>query len=587
MNPTKKIGETLVEQNIISPSQLDKALKKQKELSLPLGETLIEMEFVSENRLLKILSRHLNVEFLNISENDFQIIDRSLVHVLSVAVCRRFMVLPVFLLDDSGQKQLTLAMANPLNTDAIKEVEKLTASQVTPILTTSFAIKDGIEKLFAKESDFQAIVGDIKLDHEDETVKYVNHILVRAVRLGASDIHIEPHTGEVHLRMRIDGVLDLEDSISYSNISSIVSRLKIMGSETRSLMRIDEKRVPQDGSFARVIEGHTVDFRVSTFPTIYGEKVVLRVLDKDRSASIRHIKELKMPPTLERQYIHCVQQASGIIIATGPTGSGKSTTLYASINDINSVNINIVTLEDPVEYHADEYVNQSSIMPEAGFTYTNALPAILRQDPDVILIGEIRNLDTAEIAIHAALTGHLVFTTLHTDDAAGAVVRLVDLGIEQFLVSSTVVSAVNQRLLRKICSHCEEEYDPAMAEMIEIGIDENVAAEIIDNNKKMYIKRGRGCDACRQTGYIGRQGAYELLIVTPIIKKLILSKVTSDVIAEQARKKEDINMLFEDGLRLVLTGVTTFDELRRIPRGDYMMKSVEKIFKAAGDKSYP
>jgi len=587
MNPPKKIGEILVDQNIISSAQLDKALKKQKKFSLPLAEALIEMELVSETRLLEILSKQLNIEFLNIDENNFQIVDRSLSGLFPAALCRRRMILPVFLLEDNGQKQLTLAMSDPLNTDAIKEAEKLSGSKVTPILTTSFAIKGGIEKLFAKEPNFEPIKGGIQVDHENKTVKIVNNILVRAVRLGASDIHIEPHAREVHLRMRVDGILNLEDSISYSNIASILSRLKIMGSETRSLMRIDEKRVPQDGSFSRVIDGHAVDFRVATFPTIYGEKIVLRVLDKDRSTSIRHIKELKMPPALERQYIHCVQQASGIIIATGPTGSGKSTTLYASINDINSVNINIVTIEDPVEYHADEYVNQSSLMPEAGFTYTNALPAILRQDPDVILIGEIRDLDTAEIAIHAALTGHLVFTTLHTDDAAGAIVRLVDLGIEQFLVSSTVVSAINQRLLRKICPFCEEEFVPIMAEMIAIGIDESVASEIVENNQKMNIKKGRGCDACRQTGYLGRQGAYELLIVTPVIKKLILSKVTSDVIAEQAREKENINMLFEDGLRLVLTGVTTFDELRRIPRGDYKMKSIENIFKTAEDKSYP
>ena len=377
------------------------------------------------------------------------------------------------------------------------------------------------------------------------------------------------------------------DSFPLSDLSRIVIRIKNMGSEKHGLMRIDERRIPQDGSFARVVGGHAVDFRVSTFPTIYGEKVAIRVLDKDKMESVNRISELRMPPRIEKQFIRCVRQNSGIIIATGPTGSGKTTTLHAAVNQINDVSLNIVTIEDPVEYHASDYVNQGSVKRQAGYTYPVAMRAVMRQDPDVILIGEIRDLETAEIAIQAALTGHLVFTTLHTDDAAGAVVRLVDLGIEQFLVSSTVVSAINQRLLRKVCPHCREGYGPDMEELLDLGIEGPFAREILDNQDRFHISRGRGCKACFQSGYLGRQGTFELLQMTPPIKKLILGRETSDVIAKMARAKEDINMIFEDGLRLVLKGVTTFEELRRVPRGDYELKPIPRIFQAAGDRAFP
>jgi len=454
-----KIGKILVQQRLITPAQLTAALKKQKELSLPLCETLVQMNFMSENAILEILSNQLNTEFLNISENDFEIVDMSLAGILPVDMCKRLMVLPVFMLEDAGLKKLTLAMSNPLNADAIQEVESLSRTKVTPLLTTSTAIAGGIQRLFADRTGIPAITAELESNANEEAVRFVNKMLTQAVQMGSSDIHIEPHAKEVHVRYRIDGVLNLVSALPANKIYPIVSRIKVMGSGSQSLMRIDKKMVPQDGSFARVIDGHAVDFRVSTFPTIHGEKVVLRVLDKDSLNAIRRIADLQMPPAIETQFRHCIQQSSGIIIATGPTGSGKSTTLYTAINSINDVNINVVTVEDPVEYHAADYVNQSSLKPEAGYTYPLALKSIMRQDPDVILIGEIRDFETAEIAIQAALTGHLVFTTLHTDDSAGAIVRLIDLGIEQFLVSSTVVSAVNQRLLRKICPHCKKEID--------------------------------------------------------------------------------------------------------------------------------
>ncbi|MCP4687344.1 MAG: type II/IV secretion system protein [Desulfobacterales bacterium] len=586
MTTTKKrLGEILVEQNVITREQLDDALEQQAELGLPVGETLIALEFVTENLLLKTLSRHLNVEYLNIGENYYEVIDKSLAGLLPRDVCERLRVVPIFLLDDDAARHLTLAMSNPLNIDGIVEVEEMTDSNVFAVLTTSSAIAGGIEKLY--ETPKKKLPGlGAPLAFQDENIQFVNRLLVQAVQMGASDIHVEPQIAEANIRFRIDGVLRLIEAFDLKKLPAAVIRLKIMGSEKTTLMRIDSKMVPQDGSFARVIGGHTVDFRVATFPTIYGEKAAIRILDRDNIQSINRISDLGMPPGVESQLIRCIKQSSGIIIATGPTGSGKSTTLYSAINYINDVSLNIITIEDPVEYRAPEFVNQTSLKREVGFTYSVALRSIIRQDPDVILIGEIRDLETAEIAIQAALTGHLVFTTLHTDDAAGAIVRLVDLGIEQFLVSSTVVSAINQRLLRKVCPHCKEKYTPTMAEMRETGVDEELAREILDNPDKFKFYMGTGCNKCYRTGYLGRQGAFELLHVTPAIKKLILEKETSDVIAEKAREKDNINMLFEDGLRLVLTGVTTFDELRRIPRGDYKLKPLKEIFESVNDASY-
>ncbi len=574
----KMMGEFLLEQNIITLSQLEAALKKQKELSLPLGEVLVKLGYVKENTLLEILSKKFGIEFLNIAENDFQLVDRSLSNILLPQMCKQFNVLPVFHLADNGIKELTLAMADPLDDKAIKEVEKATGCHVIPIFSTSLAISGAIKKLYGLKDEIKST--EIKQNKADKerTVAVVNRILAQAIELGASDIHIEPHAKVVHIRMRVDGVLQIISTLPSSQLASIISRLKIMGSENNSLMKIEEKRVPQDGSFARAVGGHAVDFRVSTFPTIYGEKMVLRVLDKNQVYVFDYISDLKMPPRIEKQFGRYIRQASGIIIATGPTGSGKSTTLRAAINEINKTDVNIVTVEDPVEYHASDYVNQSSLMPQAGYTYPLALRSILRQDPDIILIGEIRDLETAEIAIQAALTGHLVFTTLHTDDAAGAIVRLVDLGIEQFLVSSTVVSAINQRLVRKVCAHCAEKHEPTREELLDLYIDKKTADEILNSLQKFKILKGKGCSNCRQTGFSGRIGTYENLSVTPSIKKLILMKETSDVIAKHARKTLKINMLFEETLRLVLTGKIALEELKKIPRGDYKMKPIEQIF---------
>ncbi len=579
MKDMQRLSDLLIEKKIITTSQLEHALQKTKELSLPLGETLIRLKYVNESLLLQILSGLLDVEFVNIAENDFQVIDKSLSHVLRLEFCKQKKVLPLFQIIDDETRELTLAMADPMAQDTIQEAESITECRVNPVLASLSAIEEGIARLYQIKMDVK--VEPLAVEKGD-TVVIVNKIMQRAVALGASDIHIEPHGEDVHVRMRVDGVLELATSYPASdNHQAIVSRIKIMASEKNALMRIDERRLPQDGSFSRTIDGHMIDCRVSTLPAIFGEKVVMRIFDKDKATFIGRIRDLKLSPRMELTYRRCVRQPSGINIVTGPTGSGKTTTLNAVINEINNVGINIVTVEDPVEYQAGGYVNQSTLMPQAGYTYSRALRAMMRQDPDVILIGEVRDRETAEIAVQAALTGHRVFTTLHTDDAAGSIARLADMGVEHFLLATTLVSAVNQRLLRKICSNCMEEYVPTRVEMLDVGLDKEIVDEIQQNAAKLHMRRGRGCPTCRQSGYQGRQGVYELISVSPAIRALIHQKQGAGAILCAAREKENVNMLFEEGLRLFLIGITTLGELQHLPRGDYKMKSVADIFKDA------
>jgi type IV pilus assembly protein PilB len=573
----KRLGQSLIEKRIITTAQLEEALKKQKDLELPLGDVLIKMKFVSENLMMDTLSQALQVDYINISENDYQILDKSLQRLLPLEICQKYKVLPVFHFADEETKELTLAMANPFDKAAIDEVENISECHVTPILSHMAAIEGGISKLYSIRQ-----VKSTKIEVEKgNTVSLVNNILKRAVSVGASDIHIEPHANEVHIRMRVDGVLEVSAAYPSQMHQSVTSRIKIMASEKNSLMRIEERRLPQDGSFNAKVTGHEIDCRVSTLPAMFGEKIVMRIFDKDKATYIGRIKDLKMSPRMELKYRRCVRQPSGVNIVTGPTGSGKSTTLHAAMNEINTPGINIVTVEDPVETQASDYINQSSLMPQAGYTYSKALRAIMRQDPDVILIGEVRDLETAEIAIQAALTGHRVFTTLHTEDAAGSVARLVDIGVDSYLVSSTFVSALNQRLVRKVCINCAEEYVPTKIEMLDSGLDEDLADEILKDPSKYTMKMGRGCEHCRKTGYSGRQGVFELIPASREIRDIIVSKQTSDAISESARNSDNINMLFEEGIRLFLSGVTTMGEMQHLPRGEYKLKAIDDIMRDA------
>jgi type IV pilus assembly protein PilB len=578
MKAAKRLGEVLIERKIIATSQLEHALQKSRELSIPLGEALIRLRYVSENLMLEAIAGHIGVDFVNIAENNFQVVDKSLYRVLPLEFCKQQKVLPLFQIIDDQVRELTLAMADPLSEDAIREAEVITECRINPVLASQAAIEEGISKMYQIKLDVKAVPLSVE---KGDSVGIVNRILQRAVSLGASDIHIEPHEKNVCVRMRIDGVLELATSYPTESHSAIVSRIKVKASEKNALMRIDEKRLPQDGSFSAKIDGHSIDCRVSTLPMIFGEKVVMRIFDKDRATFIGRIRDLKMSPRMELIYRRCVRRPNGINLVTGPTGSGKTTSLNAVINEINNVGLNIVTVEDPVEYLAGGHVNQSSLMPQAGYTYARALRALMRQDPDVILIGEVRDLDTAQIAVQASLTGHRVFTTLHTEDAAGSIARLVDMGVEHFLLSATLVSAVNQRLIRKICSNCMEEYVPTRVEMLDTGLDKEIIDEIQKTPRKYSMRRGRGCSMCRQSGYSGRQAVYELISMSAAMRELIMQKQGAEAMVRVAREKENINMLFEEGLRLFISGATTLGELQLLPRGDYRMKSLADIFKDA------
>jgi type IV pilus assembly protein PilB len=574
MTNRKRLGDLLIEKRIITTSQLEEAIKKQKELSLPLGETIIQLKFVNETLMLETLGQHLGFEFLNIAENDYHMVDKSLSRILPLEICQKYKVLPIFQIIDEDTRDITLAMSDPYSDEAVREVEAITECHVTPVLALSSQILEGIGKQYSIKTDFR--IERYTVEKED-TVPLVNRILQKAVSYGASDIHIEPHRNEVHVRMRIDGVLEVASTYPSQHHNGVVSRIKIMASELTSLMRIDEKRFPQDGAFSTKISGHTVDCRVSTLPTIFGEKVVIRLFDKDKAVYIGRIKDLKMSPRMEVQFRRCVRKPSGINIVTGPTGSGKTTTLNAVMNEINSPGVNIITIEDPVEYQGADYINQSSLMPQIGYNYARALRSIMRQDPDIILIGEVRDFETAEIAVQAALTGHRVFTTLHTENAAGSIMRLVDIGVENFLVLATVASAVNQRLIRRICSRCSEEYVPTRIEMVDIGIDDEVVDEILRDHQRFTLRRGRGCEHCRKTGYHGRQAVFELITVNSTIRDLIHRKESTDALFTAAREKNNVNMIFEEGLRLFLTGATTLGELQNLPRGDYKLKSASRV----------
>jgi len=584
MSKTERFGELLVEQGLINKDDLRQALGRQDETLAPIGEILLEMQLVPENELLRALSQHLGINFLNIAENDAEVVDNTLASLLTRDLCQRLMVVPLFLYAEDSRRYLTLAMADPTNREAIREVEHVTEATVNPVLTMRAAIDTGIEKMYAFNPALDTET-EISESGAFGVVLLLNRLLARAVEMLASDIHIEPRPDEVVVRYRVDGALRKVENLPYSLLEQLVHRVKVLASEKNTLMRTDNRRIPQDGSFARVVGGRAVDFRVSSFPTINGEKVVLRILDRDTVGAINRIADVGMPPALEQQFRRCIRQTGGIIIATGPTGSGKTTTLYAAINDINHTDRNIVTVEDPVEYQAPPYVCQSSINREWGFTYPIAIRSVLRQDPDVILIGEIRDLESAEMAVEAALTGHLILTTLHTEDAAGAIVRLLDIGIEQFMISSTVVSAVSQRLLRHVCPDCSTPCEVDRETLLDLRIDAPVADEILDNRDRLNIRAGAGCPRCYQTGYSGRLGVFEMLSVTPVIKQLILKKKTSDLIADAARSDGRINMIFEDAVRRVLRGDTTFEELRRVHRGDYKLKGIEEIFDYAGDLS--
>lgn len=552
----KDLGEILVEEGLVSAEQLAHAHAEQERLGRSLGRVLIDLGLVKEADLVAALASKIGLEFVDLSDHP---VDPSATALVPEQVARRYRALPIGFEDD----KLVVAMSDPANVFALDDIRTITRMEIKPVVATATDIEQAIRKYGQFDKSVEDIATeaasvaeeDIDLSdvraavEEAPIVKLVNLLISQAVADRASDIHIEPTERDIRIRYRIDGVLH-EVMRSPKNIQSgLISRLKIMAD-----INIAERRVPQDGRVGLVVGGKSVDLRVATLPTVYGEKVVIRILDK--SNALLRLEDLGFLDHSYNRYERSFRKPYGTVLVTGPTGSGKSTTLYATLNIINDSSRNIITVEDPVEYRISG-INQIQVNNKAGMTFAAALRSILRADPDIVLIGEIRDRETALIAMEAALTGHLVLSTLHTNDAPSAVTRLIEMGIEPYLVASAVDCVVAQRLARKLCDRCKEEYEPTKAELEEAGYSDAVRKQI----KKMY--RPGGCQNCGKTGYRGRVGLYEVMSMSEEIERLSVVRASSEEIKKVA-VEQGMSTLKDDGLEKARKGLTSLEEIFRV-----------------------
>lgn len=563
----KDIGELLIEGGFITKRQLDKSKDRVASTNEPLQKILVQMGYVSEKDITEVIGKQMGVEFVDLDEIE---LEPDMVRSIPEHLAQRYKVVPVA----QKNNRLTLAMVDPLNVIAIDDIRLITGFDIEPVIATEESILKTINRQFGvtdlaevqetvkdiSATDFgpveveEAVEEEIALDKlkemvdEAPIVRVVNLIISQAINDQASDIHIEPEYKQVRVRYRVDGVLHDVMTPPKHIQAPMISRIKIMAN-----LDIAERRVPQDGKIHLRHDNREFDLRVSTVPTIHGEKVVMRILDK--TSVLLGLNKLGFYRDTQEIFEHCVEKPYGMLLVTGPTGSGKSTTLYSCLNKLNTESVNILTIEDPVEYQLPG-INQVQINEKAGLTYPFALRAFLRQDPDIIMVGEIRDTETAKIAIEAALTGHLVMSTLHTNDSAGAATRLVEMGVEPFLCASSVIAILAQRLSRLICPNCKEAYTPPIESIKQFGL-----AAFTDSD--IAFHRGRGCDHCKMTGYRGRTGIFELLHVTDRIRSLILQRASTAEI-RQAAVEEGMKTMQDDGLRKVLDGVTTIEECLRV-----------------------
>jgi type IV pilus assembly protein PilB len=556
----KRLGDILIQAGMITPDQVTVAIEAQKKTKERLGKSLIRLGFITEENLIKTLAHQLKLNYVNLKEEK---IDTSLVKLIPEKVARRHLVLP---LTQMGQV-LMVAMADPLNIFALDDLAFKTGLEIEPVITSEQDLLNALDthygtslinKIDSGPEDLQSYTSEEEPSEpevEENAVidegpisQLVNLIISEAIKERCSDIHLEPDEKVLRIRYRIDGILKETSSLGARFIAPVISRIKIM-----SKMDISEKRYPQDGRFKFTLDNNKViDSRVSTFPTIYGENLVLRILDQ--SSIIISLEELGFLPRDMDKVRYLIQKPYGFILVTGPTGSGKTTTLYAILNTINSPEKHLVTLEDPVEYRL-ELIRQCQINVKAGLTFAVGLRSILRQDPDGIMVGEIRDFETAEIAVQSALTGHLVLSTLHTNDAPSSLVRLADMGVDPFLISSSVEGVIAQRLVRLICPRCKEPYQASAEEVAELKLSEG---------KELILHRGKGCSFCKGTGYKGRLGIFEILIVDRDLKEMILRKASQKEIEDYAYRQQKMKSLREDGVAKVLAGITTLEELNRV-----------------------
>jgi general secretion pathway protein E len=580
VNKLEPLGQILKRKFSLSDGRLEEALRIQQEKGGRIGEILIRIGAVKEEEVLEALGMQLSLSCWTTLEPHQ--IDPALLAKVPIGFAKRHELVPVSretLPAGQAGGRVIVAIADPLNLFALDDLRVVLGSDVSPVIAPPKKILHCINQVYDRtvaDSAEQVIEGmeaesldrlaseleepEDLLEATDEApiIRLVNSLLFEAVKDRASDIHFEPYEKELAVRYRIDGLLYniLTPPKRFQN--SITSRIKIMAA-----LDIAEKRLPQDGRIGIKIAGRAVDIRVSVIPTAHGERLVLRLLDK--GTKVFGLEEIGLDPDQLRMMDQIIRMSHGILLVTGPTGSGKSTTLYGALSRINSPDINIITIEDPIEYQI-KGIGQIQVNPKINLTFANGLRSILRQDPDVIMVGEIRDVETAEIAIHASLTGHLVFSTLHTNDAAGAITRLIDMGIEPFLVSSSLIAIMAQRLVRLICPECRQGYAPVADELVKLGLDKpasGAGAGRTGIDKKPTLYRGVGCDRCMKTGYRGRTGVYETLLVDDEIRNLVLSKADANTIRDKAMEKGMLT-LRQDGARKVLAGQTTTEEVLRV-----------------------
>jgi len=568
----KSFSEFLVGLGILTPDQLRKAAQEQKRGVERLEQTIVRLGYAKEELILQCLADYFNLPFVDL---DTYLIDDKVVKMIPEEMARRHTLIPIFKIGEA----LTVATANPLNIHALDELRNKVKTDVEIAISTEKKIKKAIDQHYGAtdtimDNTLQQFLrgsagglpsgpADYRKTHDlvvkelqpgmlgdAPAARMFDIIMIQAIRDRASDIHLEPDETALRVRFRIDGFLYESLALPRQIQPSLTSRIKILAE-----MDIAETRAPQDGNFNVKMEKRGFEIRVSTFPTIYGENVVLRILDQ--TSPLFKLEDLGFSKDMLDLCKQLMRRPNGIILVTGPTGSGKTTTLYAFLNLINSTEKNIITIEDPVEYRL-ALIRQTQVNPKAGITFATGLRSILRQDPDVIMIGEIRDRETSEIAHQSALTGHLVLSTLHTNDAPEAITRLMDIGVEPYLISSSLIGVLAQRLVRTICPDCKTSYPVDPNVLSELG------DEVLQSKEPLTLYRGKGCKNCKQSGYRGRTGIFELLSVNEKIKQLISEKASTQVIREAAKKTVGMASLREDGLRKVLKGFTTLEEVDRV-----------------------
>jgi len=560
----RPLGRILIKMGKLTRAQVSEALELQKKKRGPLGQLLIEMGYVDKADVNRALAAQVGMESIKLGDID---IPKEVIDLIPAQMAHAYRVIPTDY--DRETNTLGVALAHPDNFHATDDLKTLWGYNVVARITTEEDLTEALNRYYPEEAaeSIHDIIGELATDEEvtrlegrgesidlDElkaaaesspVKKLVNLVLLQAIRDKASDIHFEPFEDEFKMRYRIDGVLFEMVPPPKHVAMAISSRIKVMAN-----LDIAERRVPQDGRIELLVEGRPVDLRVSVLPTIFGESVVLRVLD--RAQVNLDLTQVGMREDDLNVFRQLIEKPHGIIIVTGPTGSGKTTTLYSALRELNTIDVKILTSEDPVEYDIDGLI-QCQIKPEIGLTFARCLRSFLRQDPDIILVGEIRDLETAQIAVQASLTGHLVFSTLHTNDAPSSIARLLDLGLEPFLVTATLEAVVAQRLVRKICENCKEEFEPSEQQLMQL----NLTPEDVAGRTFFY---GKGCDYCNHTGYRGRRGIFEIMVLDDDLRELIMKHASTTVLRKEARKR-GMRTLRESGLLTIFDGITTIEEV--------------------------